>query len=121
MVAEGAEQPLRRSSASAATWLSQAHHTMPLRRSTSVRLSQMSRRLLSPLLSNAPVGEIRRGVLAGQKCGQGRVEPPTFRFQKNARVHESPPQSARAGQMTCSGSSASRIDLTCPQPLLAQR
>jgi hypothetical protein len=36
-------------------------------------------------------------------------EAPTFRFQENARVHMSPPQSAKAGQKTWAGIAASRI------------
>jgi len=42
-------------------------------------------------------------------------------FQENVRVHASPPQSVWAGPMTRSGISASRIDPSRPQPLLAQR
>jgi hypothetical protein len=42
-------------------------------------------------------------------------------IQENVQVHASPAQATRAGQMTRSGISASRIGSTCPQPLLAQR
>jgi len=66
------------------------------------------------------LGSIGAGVaLASLGPEGGRTL--TSDFQENVRVHASPPQTIRAGQMTHSGISVSKIDRSRRQPLLAPR